>query len=128
MERGRTIDALVGAKVRAHRIFTHVSQDALAAAVGIDVGDLARYEAGLTRFPPDLLLRVAEIVGATVSDLFQGADEMMGAGPATTVATFSDRLDEIQDLFASLNPGLQDEVLAFARVLANRGGPLGGQP
>ena len=128
MEGGKTIDALVGAKVRAHRILTHVSQDELATTVGIDVGDLAGYEAGLTRFPPDLLLRIAEVLGAKVSDLFQGADEMMVAGTAAVAATLSGRLDEMQDLFTRLSPSLQDEVLAFSRVLANRSGPVGGEP
>lgn len=126
MDRGSTIDGLVGARVRAQRLFTHVSQDELAATLGIGVRDLDTYESGLARFPPDLLLRVAEALGARLSQLFQGVDA--AAEPAAGHAMPPDRLTEMQDLFVRLSPGLQDEALAFARVLASRSGPAGVEP
>ncbi len=119
MVRDRTIDELVGARVRAQRLFTQVGQDELAATLGISIPDLDAYEAGRVRFPPDLLLRAAEVLGAKLSQLFQGVDAM--AETAIGSAIPPDRLGEMQDLFVRLDPSLQDEALAFTRVLASRG-------
>ena len=121
MDRGSTIDGLVGARVRVQRLFTHVTQDELAATLGIGVPELDDYEAGLARFPPDLLVRVAEVLGAKLSQLFQGVDAMAEA--AASAATPPGRLIEMQTLFVRLSPSLQDEALAFVRTLASRPGP-----
>lgn len=127
MDRGKTIDALIGAKVRAQRTFTYVSEGELASTLGIDVHDLARYETGSARFPPDILLKVAEVLGAKVSHLFQGVDEVVAA-EMTTLADLPGQMIEVQDLFARLSPGLQDEALAFIRVLVSRGDPASVEP
>ena len=61
MDRGKTLDAFIGAKVQAQRIFTYISQDDLAAAVGIEVGDLACYQAVVPDTPSGRLVEMQDL-------------------------------------------------------------------
>ncbi len=66
------IDRHVGGRVRSRRIEIQMSQEKLAAALGISVQQLNEFEEGRDRILAQLLLRMSQILQAKPADFFDG--------------------------------------------------------
>ena len=71
-----TIDRIIGQSIERHRIARDLSQDELAAAIGIPVTQLQRYESGAERIYTSHLQAIAHVLKVRLSTFFaDGHDE-----------------------------------------------------
>ena len=69
-----TIDRHVGSRVRAQRIARDMTLENLAEALGVRVGDIQNYEAGVERIGAYRLNRIAGILGVPITFFFEASD------------------------------------------------------
>jgi transcriptional regulator with XRE-family HTH domain len=65
------IDAHVGERIRIQRMMIHMSQQKLAAGLGLTFQQIQKYEKGTNRIGASRLYQISEILGAPVSLLFE---------------------------------------------------------
>lgn len=73
--RTRRAAASIGKRIREVRLGAEVSQETLAAKIGMTRGNFARIEQGRTNVTLDTLLRIADGLGVEVIDLFRHPKE-----------------------------------------------------
>ena len=64
-------DKLIGEKIRAHRLKKGLSQEALAAKLGVTFQQVQKYEKGTNRVGSGRLYEIAEVLGAPVASFFE---------------------------------------------------------
>src|SRR3954447_25763655 len=73
------IDRLVGSRVRQRRMQRGMSQEQLAAALGITVPQLQKYEKGVNRIGASRLHKIAGLLGVPIGAFFEAHTGMGGA-------------------------------------------------
>lgn len=112
------IDARVGALIRAERMRAGLKQEELATALGIDRTTLSRYEAGSRSTPIGVLIQIAYVLRAPLSELVPGARPQEHAwGEAS--APLPPGVDTIVRTIAQ-RPDLTPQVLEFLSLLVER--------
>jgi len=112
------IDARVGALIRAERMRAGFKQADLSTALGIDRTTLSRYEAGSRSIPIGVLIQIAAVLRAPLSELVPGARTMEQAwGEART--PLPPAVDTIVRTIAQ-RPDLTPQVLEFLSLLVER--------
>lgn len=96
------IDVAVGARVRLARKTLGMSQQALAAAVGITFQQIQKYERGANRVSASMLAKIAQTLGTPVAELFGANDAARGL------------TDEVANLLGE--PGALDLLRAYAQL------------
>ncbi len=99
------IDAHVGARLRLRRMMLGVSQEKLAAQVGVTFQQIQKYEKGQNRIGASRLLQLSRALSAPVGYFFEGAP-----GSAADAATAPD----VASLLAT--PEAVQLATAFAQV------------
>ena len=142
------IDRLVGSRVRQRRMQLGMSQDALAAQLGLTVPQVQKYEKGVNRIGASRLYKIAGLLGVPIGTFFEAhagaqarAPEMGGAeagaaeagaaepgGPAPSV--FADRETIALALAFSriTRPQLRRALLELARAVAHLDEPASDKP
>lgn len=64
------IDQHVGRRIRGKRLALGLSQDQLAASLGVNSAQIEAYERARTRVPPEHLVRLSQILGVPISYFF----------------------------------------------------------
>jgi transcriptional regulator with XRE-family HTH domain len=64
------VDQHVGRRIRGKRRALGLSEDQLAAALGVDRSKIDAYEHGAERVPPDHLIKLSQILGVPVAYFF----------------------------------------------------------
>lgn len=72
------IDIHVGTRVRLRRKFLGLSQETLAAAIGLTFQQVQKYERGSNRISASKLYRIARVLKAPMTYFFDGAPETNG--------------------------------------------------
>jgi transcriptional regulator with XRE-family HTH domain len=72
------VDIHVGQRVRMRRIQIGMSQDALAKNIGVTSPQVQKYEKGTNRMGASCLYQVCEILGVSISFLFEGLPKSKG--------------------------------------------------
>ncbi|NFV80036.1 helix-turn-helix domain-containing protein [Magnetospirillum aberrantis] len=108
--RATDTDKQIGAKIRERRILSGLNQNQLAERVGITYQQLHKYERGHNRVSAGRLHQIAQVLGASISDFFEGVG---AAGKDATVAQHH-RL--ILNLVQDVQAMSQDQAEAVARV------------
>ena len=75
------IDRLVGSRVRQRRLQLGMSQDALAAALGITVPQVQKYEKGINRIGASRLHKIAGLLGVPISTFFEAHEGAQASEP-----------------------------------------------
>src|SRR4051794_19664953 len=134
------IDRLVGSRVRQRRMQLGMSQDELAAQLGITVPQVQKYEKGVNRIGASRLHKIAGLLGVPISFFFEahegaqaretdrGGAEAEPAGPDPSV--FADRETIALALAFSriTRPQLRRALLELARAVAHLGEPASDKP
>ena len=115
--KGRTadhIDAAIGARIRSRRLELGISQQELAAAVGLSFQQVQKYERGANRVSASTLWEIAETLELAVSSLYP---------QASSHAVASLALDEpdtarLAGVWAQLKPERRRLVILIANALA----------
>jgi transcriptional regulator with XRE-family HTH domain len=125
------VDSYVGARVRALRDKHRMSQEKLAAPLGLTFQQVQKYERGTNRISASRLAHIAQIFGVTPAHFFEGApgatrltskkEATSSAYPAAAVAKFmtSDEGQALAKAFARINdPKVRRAVVRMAETLA----------
>jgi len=75
------IDLQVGARVRLRRKWVNMSQEQLAAGLGITFQQVQKYERGANRISASRLYEIAGVLGVSVSYFFEDLPDPAGAAP-----------------------------------------------
>jgi transcriptional regulator with XRE-family HTH domain len=86
--RPTSVDAQVGASIRAHRLMAKMSQEALAQRLGVTFQQVQKYEKGTNRVGAGRLPLIAETFNVPVGSLFTGS--AVGAGGAVPADLVTD--------------------------------------
>lgn len=68
------IDAEIGRRILFERAFQSITQPQLAAAIGVTVRQLRKYENGTNRISAGRLLQIARFLGVPAAGLYRGLD------------------------------------------------------
>ena len=138
------IDRLVGSRVRQRRMQLGLSQEELAAALGITVPQVQKYEKGINRIGASRLHKIAGLLGVPISTFFeahegaQASEPEMGGAEAGGAAehgqpnpsVFADR----ETLALALafrritRPEFRRALLELARAIAHLDEPASDKP
>lgn len=97
------------------RTLAGLSQEKMAARIGIAEGRYSHYERGIRRFPVDLLPKIAEALGVTEAELFGVAPTRAKRGP---LSEWEKRVEVIKTLPVDKQRALQQVVDAFLAATA----------
>jgi transcriptional regulator with XRE-family HTH domain len=137
------IDRLVGSRVRQRRMQLGMSQEGLAAALGITVPQVQKYEKGVNRIGASRLHKIAGLLGVPIGALFEahtgaqphepeaGGAEAGAAEPGQPdPSVFADRETIALALaFRRITrPQLRRALLELARAVAHLSEPASDKP
>jgi transcriptional regulator with XRE-family HTH domain len=137
------IDRLVGSRVRQRRMQLGMSQDALAAQLGLTVPQLQKYEKGVNRIGASRLHKIAGLLGVPIGTFFEAhtgdqARESEASGAEAGAAepgqpdpsVFADRETIALALAFSriTRPQLRRALLELARAVAHLDEPASDRP
>ena len=130
-ERGPlAVDMHVGARVRMRRRFLGISQQSLAAQLGITFQQVQKYERGANRVSASKLYEVACALNTPVTYFFEGlADPLVGPGEPKQVQALEQSIGaflqssegvELASMFARVDrPRTRRMILDLVRTLAD---------
>ena len=111
------VDAELGARIRARRGELKISQEHLAAAIGVTFQQVQKYEKGLNRIAASTLVDICEALEITPAALLPG----ISTTPSPSLLQCAE-LAELARVFTSLNDQGRATLLNVARALyADRG-------
>ena len=120
-----SVDAHVGARIRLRRKLLGLSQQQLAARLGLTFQQVQKYERGVNRVSASKLYETAQVLQASVTHFFEGLEgESTIATPQdgeTAVTTFLMTTEglELAKLFPRIPRGrMRHQVLELVRTLA----------
>jgi len=126
------VDIHVGARVRLRRIELGMSQERLAAELGLTFQQVQKYERATNRISASRLFHIGKVVGVKVAFFYEGysdAGSLSGFAEPPAEAFQSDLLQRrdtielVNAFYAIDNPTLRRQLLDLAKGLA-----VGGEP
>lgn len=82
----KTIDEVVGERIREARVGAGLTQMELAAQIGVSYQQLQKYERGANRLTVGRLATIAEVVGWPIQDFFRETGVATGSGEFTNTS------------------------------------------
>ena len=120
-----SVDAHVGARIRLRRKLLGLSQQQLAAQLGLTFQQVQKYERGVNRVSASKLYETAQVLQAPVTHFFEGleGESLIPTSPEgeNTVTTFLMTTEglELAKLFPRIPKGrMRHQVLELFRTLA----------
>jgi transcriptional regulator with XRE-family HTH domain len=124
------VDVYVGMRVRERRVELGISQEKLAAELGLTFQQIQKYERAANRISASRLYHMAKILNVKPPYFFEGVQDRSGRlglaePPAETFASDLMRRPEATELIRAFwsieNPGLRQTLLKLAQDLAAGG-------
>lgn len=114
-------DVTVGRNLRSIRKDKDVTQEKLAAALGLTFQQVQKYERGSNRVSASKLLDAARFLGVPISQFFRGLEGSDGEAEATTLDAFAMTRGglELAAAFNAMTPAFRVSLLNIARTLAS---------
>jgi transcriptional regulator with XRE-family HTH domain len=115
-QRAKAADLHVGARIRERRVTLGLSQQQLAAMIGVTYQQAHKYERGLNRISAGRLFQIAQVLGVPVAWFFDGLADSDAAQPVSPRQRMS---LELARNFALIDNEKHQEALSqMARALA----------
>jgi transcriptional regulator with XRE-family HTH domain len=115
-DRAKLADRHVGARIRERRVMLGLSQQQLAAMIGVTYQQAHKYERGLNRISAGRLFQIAHVLGVPVAAFFEGLSD---EGQAPGLSARQRMCLELARNFALIDNEKHQEALSqMARVLA----------
>jgi len=109
------LDVVLGARIRRRRRELQLSQSALGAELGITFQQIQKYENGSNRVSATMLMKLADALSVSVSELLQEID------PAGAAATLEAESGQLIAAFGKIqSAALRAAVLTLVNGLASR--------
>lgn len=118
--RASLTDQHVGARIRERRVLLGMSQQQLAATVGVTYQQAHKYERGLNRISAGRLYEIAAALGVPITWFFEGMGD--DAGQADISPRQRMCLELARNFSAIVNEKHQDAISQLARTLAMQAG------
>ena len=134
------IDRLVGSRVRQRRMQLGMSQEGLAAALGITVPQVQKYEKGINRIGASRLHKIAGLLGVPISTFFEahtgaqasetdaGGAEGESAAPDPSVFADRETLALALAFGRITRPEFRRVLLELTRAIAHLDEPASDKP
>ena len=117
-KRVQDADRYVGARLRERRILLGLTQQELAALIGVTYQQAHKYETGINRIAAGRLSRIAQALGVPIGYFYDGLTTTPGAVKASPQQC---RMAELARHFMALpSRQHQEAICILARSLANR--------
>lgn len=116
------VDKRLGERVRARRLAIGMSQEELAAALGVTFQQVQKYEKGANRIAASRLVDIAAALDLPIADFFDGLQkpkQRTGAAPAGFDAALATpgALDLVKQFAAMRSPRLRRRVLELVEAM-----------
>jgi transcriptional regulator with XRE-family HTH domain len=119
--KARSVDVYVGARMRRRRMQLGMSQQALAARLGVSFQQVQKYEKGANRLSASALYEAAGALAMPVGAFFDGLTAPDGTAPADPLREIlaePGAMDLAREFLSIRRPGLRAGLLTIARELA----------
>lgn len=123
------IDRNVSHRLRARRKELNLSQEAVAARLGVTFQQVQKYERGVNRISAGRLFQLAQVLETTIPYFYEGSDVIAAAmsGVSEEAADFlgpiqGDAVDLVVAFQQISEPDLRQSILATAKAAAMKGG------
>ena len=113
------VDVHVGQRVRQRRWMIGMTQQQLAAKVGIKFQQIQKYETGANRISASRLWDIADALEVPVSFFFEGLDHAAGMAPAADMMADKEALDLVRAYYA-IPEHQRRSLFELAQVLSAR--------
>lgn len=110
-----SIDAALGARIRARRAELKMSQDQLAAAIGVTFQQVQKYEKGVNRVAASTLVDICQALQMTPAGLLPSLQ-----GEDTQSMLASEELNELAQIVAVLDLDERATLMQVARALQRK--------
>lgn len=115
-------DRAVGQRIRALRMWRHMSQTDLAERLGLTFQQIQKYETGANRVSAGRLLRISEIFQVSISALF-GLDKEAGGAKDSLANLRISGAAKLLEAYAGLRDDESRRILVrLAELMAQRSG------
>lgn len=119
---GKSIDAIIGSRLRTRRTQLGLSQEQLASAIGVSYQQIQRYENGVGRMTVSRLLELARKLEMPVGQLLDGLGDVEAA-PEASVPRLSKGQLELAHGFGELrDEGVRAALAGLVRTVVERQG------
>ena len=108
-------DRHVGARLRQIRLFRGLSQEKLAAEIGLTFQQVQKYEKGVNRLSAGKLVACASVLGVSPACFFEGIGQA-GEGPAPLDAADFRLVERMRNLPPSARAGIERVIEAAAEA------------
>lgn len=133
------LDLLIGQKLRGRRLMLGVTQEDLAATIGVTFQQIQKYERGTSRISASRLQAVAQALKVPVTFFYNPEDDILAFGPIVGLSeggqdmlegrANEDELDAraketgalIRAYYRIEDPGKRKKVLALIRAMSDDG-------
>ena len=124
-EANRSVDFLVGERVRKRRREMGISQSMLASALGVSFQQVQKYERGVNRLSASMLVRTCAYLTVSVSDLVGETPRTPKGAKKMQVALKAPGAAELLNGYARLSGSHRNVVRSFAlSILAHSQGTI----
>jgi transcriptional regulator with XRE-family HTH domain len=119
VRRSRTsdIDRFLGHRIKQLRLLACMTQQHVAAQLGVSPQQVCKLEAGIDRVSAAQLLLIARFLEVPMTELFEGYDHSAPRDPFDDAET-SRMLRDLAHVFRKLEPKQQEALAHLARALA----------
>jgi transcriptional regulator with XRE-family HTH domain len=122
VSRTKRIDAHVGERIRLRRTEAGLTQEQLAAALGISYQQVQKYETGANRVSAGRMLEIARTLGIDVADLFEGLEDDT-AGVALAHGGHQRAAIELVRTFGQIkDPEVRAAIAGLVKTIVERAG------
>jgi transcriptional regulator with XRE-family HTH domain len=115
------LDVMVGAKIRIFRAHRGMSQTDLAGKIGVAFQQVQKYEKGINRVGASRLSRIAAVLGISIGDLFEAAEDRSGdAKSPFRLLADRDALRVLKAFSRILDPRLRRAIAQLVETAADQ--------
>jgi transcriptional regulator with XRE-family HTH domain len=117
----KTIDALVGSRLRVRRIELFMSQAALGQRLGLTFSQVQKYEKGSNRIGAGRLFQLAALLGVPVQYFYKGLGDPLPGHPSESPQAAADDDARLHDALDKVsNPRARRALIALASSLVEK--------
>ncbi|UDF29349.1 UNVERIFIED_ORG: helix-turn-helix domain-containing protein [Roseateles sp. XES5] len=113
-------DVQVGNNIRQQRLRRSVSQEALAAKIGVTFQQVQKYERGTNRVSASRLVEIAAVFGVTVDTLFAGTAAEADPNAEPAFAMSKEAISLANDFEAIGDPNVRLSIRGLVRSLCRQ--------
>jgi len=122
VSRTKRIDAHVGERIRLRRTEAGLTQEQLAAALGISYQQVQKYETGANRVSAGRMLEIAHTLGIDVADMFEGLQDDTAGVPLAHGGHQRSAIELVRTFSQIEDPEVRAAIAGLVKTIVERAG------